>query len=288
MSNEILSAQPKPEITKYDELKKVEFLGDKRAEILEALNSKRPNYTKIAETLKEINSPEITAEAFNSKKTGGPLFFVYSAEKYMPKYMDEKHRPIEIKSSGIQEYLAQKTIQDHPDTENSLEDYKNAIKDAQNLWLQGYRTISREDRESWRETLCVNALYESAGADTREALKIIMALNRGVDVTKPERQKIDLTPGQESVTIYGEKGHFDYMVNDEKVRAIVLRYGGQKGLDFYQEIIGDHPSKTEQIILAKELARRVTHKKKYDEIPEAKYKQVEDIVTGYYEKKAKS
>ena len=284
MSNETLSTQP--QTTGYEDLKKVEFSGDKRSEVLKDLQSKNPNYSKVIKTLKELNSPKITTEALASKETGAPLLFLLAAEKYMPLHPDEDHAPLDIEDTELQEYLAQKTMEDRPDSVNTIEDYKKAIKNAQNLWLSSYKVISREDRESWRQTLCVNALDESAGADTNEALKIILALNKGIDVTKPEFFKIDHTPGEESITLYGEKGRFNYMVNDEKVRALVLRYGGKKGLEFYRKIIGDHPSESEQKIFATELARRRTGAKSYGEIPKETYKQIEKIVMDNYKEES--
>ncbi|MBR3368483.1 hypothetical protein IKG45_01680 [Candidatus Saccharibacteria bacterium] len=282
MSNESLNS-PKS-TTNFDKVKSVEFLGDKEREILESLNSNGPNYVKIIKDLRKIDSPKLTDKAFDTKN-GARLFFLYYADEYMPLYGLKKGEKTQKIPDFFCDTLAHVHCKHNPPTDSRLgiENFKQAIANTQKQWEASKDLVSLDDRKAWRQTLIVNALSESTGADTSEAIKAMRAMHRGIDITKPESFRIDkdANGNNEAITIFGEKGHMNYMVGDNNVRMLILRYD-KNGLEFYKKIIGNTPSESEQNRLALEVARRRTKSKSYDEIPKDQLEEIKSIVKKHY------
>lgn len=162
--------------------------------VLESLNRK----TSLMDVCKDISSnsehpAEVLDVAFHFSNQGPALRFLYLSDTIMP--LDSSKRPHPLTSNqGLTVELAVQTKKNNPSSPNTVEDYKQSIAETQKLWKESEGIISDEDREAWRQTLCVNALSDSAGADTKHALEIMKTLQSNEDKAQlaPEvKKKID-------------------------------------------------------------------------------------------------
>lgn len=201
----------------------------KIVDVLEKLNNPQNNLTDILDQLRDQNESEsekvsdaiLVEAAFKFSEKGPALKLLDRIDTYLPEKTENASQL--TPNSGLTSDIAiqtsknsQKKTKEKRRTKQFLTNLRNGIAKIPELYSKTKNLISDNDQRAWKEALCVDALSGERETSLNSAVKIMQALDDGINVTE-----------------LNESEKTSYNLADESVRGLVLHFS-KYGPAFYQ------------------------------------------------------